>query len=232
MHWLDRLLQPSVTIRFSFLFVALILMLTVPLFLPSGLVSISWPTLFTLLALAALATVARERRTLVIGIALAAPVVLLSWIRLIIGPAEPLILTQIFGVLFLLYLAGTLLRHILRTTRVTTEALFAGASVYLLFALIWAMGYGITETLDPGAFSVPRGGEESGWLSDQTVEGNKNGYLTYFSFVTLTTLGYGDITPTSDLARLLAMLEATLGQLFLVIVVARLVGLHAAQQRS
>ena len=230
MHWLDRLLQPSVTIRFSFLFVALILMLAVPVFLPSGLVSMSWPTLFTLLTLAALATVAQERRTLVIGIALAAPAILLSWIRLIIGPEEPLIAAQIFGVLFLLYLAGTLLRHILRTTQVTTEALFAVASVYLLFALIWAIAYGITETLDPEAFSVPLGGEAPGWLSGET--GRSDGHLTYFSFVTLTTLGYGDIAPASDLARLLAMMEATLGQLFLVIVVARLVGLHAAQQRD
>ena len=230
MHWLDRLLQPSVTIRFSFLFVALILMLAVPVFLPPGLVSISWPTLFTLLALAALATVAQERRTLVIGIALAAPAILLGWIRLIIAPAEPLIAVQIFGVLFLLYLAGILLRHILRTTQVTTEALFAVASVYLLFALIWAMAYGITETLDPAAFSLSRGEEAVGWLSGET--GKNDGHLTYFSFVTLTTLGYGDITPASDLARMLAMMEATLGQLFLVIVVARLVGLHAAQQRS
>jgi len=230
MHWLDRLLQPSVTIRFSFLFVALILMLAVPVFLPPGLVSISWPTLFTLLALAALATVAQERRTLVIGIALAAPAVLLSWIRLIVAPAEPFIAVQIFGVLFLLYLAGTLLRHILHVTQVSTDALFAVASVYLLFALIWAMAYGITETLDPEAFSVPSEGEAPGWLSGET--GQSDGHLTYFSFVTLTTLGYGDITPASDLARMLAMMEATLGQLFLVIVVARLVGLHAAQQRS
>ena len=230
MHWLDRLLQPSVTIRFSFLFVALILMLAVPVFLPSGLVSIGWPTLFTLLTLAALASVAQERRTLVIGIALAAPAILLSWIQLIIGPEEPLIAAKIFGVLFLLYLAGALLRHILRTNQVTTEILFAVASTYLLFALIWAMAYGIIEALDPEAFSVPLGGEGPGWLSG--VTGKSDGHLTYFSFVTLTTLGYGDIAPASDLARLLAMMEATLGQLFLVIVVARLVSLHAMQQRS
>jgi voltage-gated potassium channel Kch len=62
--------------------------------------------------------------------------------------------------------------------------------------------------------------------------GKSDGHLTYFSFVTLTTLGYGDITPASDLARLLAMMEAMLGQLFLVIIVARLVGIHATQQRT
>jgi voltage-gated potassium channel Kch len=104
------------------------------------------------------------------------------------------------------------------------------ASVYLLFALIWAMAYGITETLDPEAFSVPLAGEGPGWMSGET--GKNDGHLTYFSFVTLTTLGYGDITPASDLARLLAMMEAMLGQLFLVIIVARLVGIHATQQRS
>ena len=57
-----------------------------------------------------------------------------------------------------------------------------------------------------------------------------SGTMMYYSFVTLTTLGYGDIYPVSDAARILGMLEATLGQLYLVILVARLVGLYTSQQ--
>ena len=105
---------------------------------------------------------------------------------------------------------------------VTGEVLFAVACVYLLLALIWAMGFGIADTLTPGALVFP---EDLG--AGEALTGR--GLYMYFSFVTLTTLGYGDIAPASDTTRMMAMLEATLGQLFLVMVVARLVGMHTAQ---
>ena len=56
--------------------------------------------------------------------------------------------------------------------------------------------------------------------------------MVYFSFVTLTTLGYGDVHPKSEAARILAMLEAVLGQLYLVILVARMVGMYTAQENE
>ena len=61
-----------------------------------------------------------------------------------------------------------------------------------------------------------------------TIREHAQGTMVYYSLVTLTTLGYGDIYPVKDAARILAMLEATLGQLYLVILVARLVGLYTA----
>lgn len=99
----------------------------------------------------------------------------------------------------------------------------AGAvSVYLLLGLIWARFYQVVELLSPGAFRVPEG--ES--LSSAT--------LTYFSFVTLATLGYGDISPVNLVARDLAILEAIMGQLYLVILISRLVseGVEKAAKRQ
>ncbi len=88
----------------------------------------------------------------------------------------------------------------------------AGAvAVYLLLGLIWARLYQVVELASPGAFRIPEG---------ETVNGAS---LTYFSFVTLATLGYGDISPINIVARDLAVLEAIMGQLYLVILISRLV---------
>jgi hypothetical protein len=88
----------------------------------------------------------------------------------------------------------------------------AGAvAVYLLLGLIWARLYQVVELASPGAFRVPAG------------ESPNSGTLAYFSFVTLATLGYGDIAPVNIVARDLAVLEAIMGQLYLVILISRLV---------
>jgi hypothetical protein len=88
----------------------------------------------------------------------------------------------------------------------------AGAvAVYLLLGLIWARLYQVVELASPGAFRVPAG------------ESPNSATLAYFSFVTLATLGYGDIAPVSIVARDLAVLEAIMGQLYLVILISRLV---------
>jgi hypothetical protein len=88
----------------------------------------------------------------------------------------------------------------------------AGAvAVYLLLGLIWARLYQVVELASPGAFRVPEG------------ESLNGANLVYFSFVTLATLGYGDISPVNIIARNLAVLEAIMGQLYLVILISRLV---------
>jgi hypothetical protein len=88
----------------------------------------------------------------------------------------------------------------------------AGAvAIYLLIGLIWARLYQVVELASPGAFRVPAG------------ESPNSATLAYFSFVTLATLGYGDIAPVNIVARDLAVLEAIMGQLYLVILISRLV---------
>ena len=88
----------------------------------------------------------------------------------------------------------------------------AGAvAVYLLLGLIWTRLYQVVELASPGAFRVPVGESPNG------------ASLAYFSFVTLATLGYGDISPVNIVARDLAVLEAIMGQLYLVILISRLV---------
>jgi hypothetical protein len=217
---IDRMLDPSMSIRFKFLFAALLLTLAAPVLLPDRAVEYVVPPLFTVLTLTALVTVAEKRATLIVGLLLAAPALISHWLPPI---GQPSLTGEISGDLFLIWVTWAILARILRAERVTTEVLFAVASVYLLLALIWALGYGIADMLQPGTLWYPEA------LLGPGEDPSVRGIYSYFSFVTLTTLGYGDISPVTDVGRMLAMLEATLGQLFLVIVVARLVGMHTAQ---
>jgi hypothetical protein len=100
--------------------------------------------------------------------------------------------------------------------------LVGAACIYLLSGSMWGIVYFLLSVVSPGSF-VGITGET--W-SEQLNE------FTYHSFVTLTTLGYGDITPAAPVARTLNYLEAVLGQLYLTVLVASLVGIHIASRKS
>jgi len=117
--------------------------------------------------------------------------------------------------IFALYLGGAAYwigRDILTSSKVTPDMVRGGISVYLLIGFVWALFYGMVATLDANAFSQPLDIQHS--------------YLKalHFSFTTLTTLGYGDIVPISDIALVLTNLEAIIGQMYPAIFIAILVG--------
>lgn len=99
--------------------------------------------------------------------------------------------------------------------------LVGAACIYLLSGALWGIVYFLLSVVSPGSFE---GIVAEGW-SEQLNE------FTYHSFVTLTTLGYGDVTPVLPVARSLCYLEAVLGQLYLTVLVAALVGIHIAHRR-
>lgn len=223
MNFVNRRFHISMSIRFQFLFVALVLSLALPVVLSDRLVAFLVPLLFTVVTIAALPTATKHPAALIVAILLAVPALLFHWIS---PRGEVMVPGQILAILFLMWVTLILLRHGLSVRRVTGEILFAAACVYLLLALIWSLGYELAHTFEPETLAIP---ERLVALGENP---SSRGIFTYFSFVTLTTLGYGDVTPISDSARTLAALEAAIGQLFLVIVVARLVGMHAAQQMA
>jgi hypothetical protein len=102
-------------------------------------------------------------------------------------------------------------KHFLVRERASAQRIAGAVTIYLLIGLIWARLYQVLELLAPGSFRFPQD------------EGLSAAGLSYFSFVTLATLGYGDITPVSLVARDLAVLEAVMGQLYMVILISRLV---------
>ena len=100
--------------------------------------------------------------------------------------------------------------------------LVGAGCIYLLSGSIWGIVYFLLSVVAPTSFSGIVGETWSEQLNE----------LTYHSFVTLTTLGYGDVTPVEPVARTLCYLEAVLGQLYLTVLVAALVGMHIANRRS
>lgn len=112
-------------------------------------------------------------------------------------------------------------QHVFGANKVDRNLLFGAMCVYLLMGLIWAILYGLTFQFLPGSFNGIEGVDGKAPMDT----------LLYYSFVTLASLGYGDITPVTPLARTLAYLEAIGGQLYIAIMLAGLVGLFLHDRR-
>lgn len=198
--------------------------------------------------LSGLRAISSHRREMIVGLILSVPAVILSGLGTGLDVKLAYLASLLLYLLFFGYLAVLILLHTLRQKVVDAETIYAAVDVYLLLALFWTMGYYALAVVSPGSFHFPETDplgqvQEARVAAGQTADFTAAGYvdwrdahehaqgtLMYYSFVTLTTLGYGDIYPVGDAARILAMLEATFGQLYLVILVARLVGLYTSQE--
>ncbi len=126
---------------------------------------------------------------------------------------------------FFWFTAVVVLAAVLRERRVSTDTILGGISVYLLMVLAFALLHLLVAVLQPGAYEIHSAGPREFNVESFPL-------ALYFSFVTITTLGYGDITPAAPAAQTLAGLEAMMGQLFVAILIARLVGLHIGHSAS
>jgi ion channel len=175
--------------------------------------------LFSLVLLAGVFAVAVRRRILVIAIVLAMPAIAGRWINHFRPDLVPPAVFLIGGLMLITFVIAHLLRFILRAPSVNTEVLCASISAYLMLGLMWTMAYWLVDQLTPG-----------GAFSFNTNAGTRsmNGFTGfYFSFITLSTVGYGDITPVSRIARWLAAMEAMTGLLYVAVLIARLVSLYS-----
>src|SRR5512143_2830990 len=132
----------------------------------------------------------------------------------IVAVAEPVI--RVAELVSLLLLLLVVLGQTFRAGPVTGHRIQGGIAGYVLLGLAWAQSYALLEMLHPGSFSG----------AIDAAAGHRS--FVYFSFVTLTTVGYGDILPVHPAARSLAMLEAVTGPLYIAILLARLVSLAMA----
>jgi hypothetical protein len=151
------------------------------------------------------------------------------WLRQLVPAVRLSQVALVLLTLFLLYTTVTVLLRVFAEETVTTDTLSAALCVYLLMGYLWGSLYGLLFLLTPGGFQLPVGwtpAREQGIATDVPMN-----LMTYFSFTTLTTLGYGDVLPISGSARAAVILEAVLGHFYLAVLVARLVGLHIAGTR-
>jgi voltage-gated potassium channel Kch len=136
------------------------------------------------------------------------------------------VLVQVTGCGFLVLTAVALMQVTWGRAHAAQERIEAAVATYLLLGFVWAQAYSIVHIADPDAFRSPD--TDAAGAPAALVRASEHRFL-YFSFVTLTTLGYGDVIPVRPLARSLAALEAVTGQLFLAITLARLVALRVTE---
>jgi len=175
---------------------------------------------FTVLVVTGLSTVwqMREARRLLIVIG-TVPLVLL-WIEIAYHPPVVSLFTGGMRMLLVAIFATVLFARVIAPGRVTKARIKGAVAVYLLIGLVFAEAYRLLCIAFPGAISV----HTSNSLSVKFTE-----ELLYFSFSTLTTAGYGDIVPVHPLARSLSNLEAIAGQMYVVLLIGRLLTLHMSQ---
>ncbi len=207
--------------HFEYLFIALIFAVGIKPFL-KGIVGINILTnlLYSFIYFTAIFTVIESKKLFRLTLILAAPLLLVSWISYFVPKRHLIIIDDILAILFYTYTITILLTYLLRQKRVTRDVIMCAMSTYLLIGILWASMYIVLESFVPGSFNL------TGELERRGSE------FVYYSFITLTTLGYGDISPVTDQARALAVIETILGQMYVAIMIARLVGIQISQSFS
>ena len=175
--------------------------------------------LLSLVLISAVLAVANRGRTLVVAVLLMIPAIAGRWINHFRPDLVPPAVFLIAGLVLVAFVVFNLLSFILRAPSVNAEVLCASISAHLMLGLMWTMAYWLVDQLTPGgAFS----------FNTNAGKQSMNGFNAfYFSFITLSTVGYGDITPLSRIARWLAALEAMTGLLYVAVLIARLVSLYS-----
>jgi len=174
----------------------------------------------SLILISGVVLVARTRRGLgVVGL-LALVTAVIGWVQLGSRDQRLAILSQSMWTLFVGLLAIALLVRVFEEGEINVHRIQGAVAVYLLLGVMWAGCYRVVLEFDPGAFNLPA----------NVNDGNLMSTLVYFSFTTLTTVGYGDITAVGTSARSLAMLEALAGQLFPAVLIARLVSMEVTHR--
>jgi hypothetical protein len=125
---------------------------------------------------------------------------------------------RVFGTIFLIFATAVILRSVVTAAKVTIETLYGAIAAYVLLGLTWGAVYFLTESLWPASFHSPI-------LPGSQISAPD---FVFFSFVTLTTIGYGDVIPAAGIAKSLVIVEAVAGIMYPAVMIARLIALHSA----
>jgi len=178
------------------------------------------------LLLAAMVETVRSRHNGVCALALGLPAIVVRVISAF-RPDTTAQNTTVLGlsILFLVFLIWNLLHDLNTGNRSTSERIFGALCAYVFIGFLFALVFAHLEYRDPGSFYI-----SNDLLAESAAnESSRLDIFTYYSFVTMTTLGYGDVTPIEEHARTLAWLEALIGQLYLAVMVAGFVAVHISE---
>ncbi len=209
--------------KFIYLLLAQVLLVVLfPYLNRPGLPVVLFRLLGALAFVSAVYAVSEKRTQWLTALALAVPAGVLNSLLTLRNEPKLAVPSLVFAILFLAYTLVTLLRAVLRAQYVTPDTICGAISVYLLTALAWGTAYFLLETLQPGALAIDSArhpNHKIDWFD-----------CMYYSFITLTSTGYGDMVPITAQCRSLSILEAVSGIMYVAVLVARLVGLYSARR--
>lgn len=219
-----RHLQALERSRFLVLLICLVAMVGFLPMVPEGRhVSFGLDLALLFLLLACIWSMGHSRRVILLGCVLLVPAAAAASVTEGAWEAQLDIIGLACALTFLLITALAMLVNIVRQRDVVTDTILGGICVYLLFAVIWALLYEIMERVQPGSFGpwpTPTGAHD--------VVRMVSPDLIYYSVFVLSTIGPQDLHPISSAARSWTGIEAMVGQLYLAVLIARLVGRHAS----
>jgi hypothetical protein len=184
--------------------------------------------MLSIISLACLYLIAYQLRELLVGAILVVPILVMNWWSGLLSVSGTVYIVSGLYIIFLCYIGFFIGRFLFETEEISMDMVFAALCLYMYIGLIWMFIYVIAEVNRPGSFSFPT---ELPAAPEAYINSLWNNF-SYFSFVTLSTLGYGDVTPLTRFARAWAILEAVTGQLYLAVVVARVVALYIVNRRN
>jgi voltage-gated potassium channel len=204
--------------RFMKLLVLLLGMLVLsPLFEEFFEVRILGELFFTAIFIYAAYSFSRSKALVAAAVSLAVPAIASFWLKPFFTGQWVEISGGLCGLAFMALIIAAILRNIFLQQDVSADIIAGAIVAYLLMAVMWSLLYNVLEAVHPGSFKFPEGTTQP-----------RGEMSVYFSLVTITTVGYGDITPVTRVARAFANLEAVVGQLYLVILVSWLVGMYVS----
>jgi hypothetical protein len=210
--------------RFMILLAALLLLLALYPFLEQDVSERLLSLFFTGTLIAGTYAVSRDRRFLVAAVVIAVGAFGSQWLSHFVNSRIVFVFSRSLGCLFYLLITVAIVVNVLKGETVTADKICGGICAYLVMGLMWAFLFGLIEVVHPGSFL------ENGHLI-ATTEGRTHQFallnsMIYYSLATLTTTTYGDITAKATPARALSNLEAIAGQMYIAVLISRLVALH------
>jgi len=201
---------------FILLLISLVGLLIVPPYWQGQNKTVVTGILLTAVMLSFLLLVVKKRWELVLATLLAIPTFAYNWGLFTQNNSGAGFYLSVINILFYLFIVVELIRLIIRSQVIDFNIIAAAICVYFILGVVWTFIYVSIETHTPGAI----------------LQNSKEPFsqLFYFSFVTMTTLGYGDILPSSNIAKHWVVLQAITGQFYLAIIIARLVGLYKSHR--
>jgi len=207
--------------RFSFLLTSIVLFMILRPFV-EDLVGLSFlmEIFVSAILLSGIYAVSEDRVTLIFALLTGLPALLTNWSFQILKIPSLLLTHHICGGLFFAVATVIIIRHLVNQKVITADLIWGAVCGYFLLGFMWGDIFSLLETIQPGSFNL---GEKGVPDIDS---------LIYFSFVTLATLGYGDIVPLTKQAQSLAIIEAVMGQMYLVVNIAALVAIRISQSKD